>query len=84
MNTMPGPYMVGSYVGGLLITLLLTRLVRWLVRGQVKGKASALIAAGAVLAFALGLGSLTMGFVDAFVVYAPCVAVWLLVDLFRA
>jgi predicted PurR-regulated permease PerM len=52
---------VGGMVGALIITYLLTRLVGWLARRWLDGRTSAFVAFGAVLVFALAMGSTTGG-----------------------
>jgi predicted PurR-regulated permease PerM len=77
-------YMIGAYVGGLVITFALTRLVRWILRKRVRGVSAALIPAAVVLAVTLALGSLRLGFTEALMVYGPCILLWAVVDLSRS
>lgn len=76
--------LIGLYAGALLITYLLTRGTNWLLRKKTNKKTTALISFILVGLLCLLLGSPNFGFRFTFIVYIPCLLLWLLFDLRKA
>ena len=75
---------LGFYVGGLLITFIFSRIVMKLFGGRGNNVVSAIITFFILAIAVLIITSQTMGVNAAFAVYIPCLALWLVVDIFRA
>jgi len=80
-------YLIGAYVGGLLITFLLTRLARRILWRRVGPEKASIGAFIVVALLALVLGSLIMGPAEGLsgflLVYLPCLLFWLGLDFYR-
>jgi len=67
-----------------LITYILTRISNKLFRKRYTFQRTAIISFVLVGMVTLGIGSVTMGFVKSFIIYTPCLALWLVIDLLVA
>lgn len=76
--------LIGGVVGMLIITYFVSRLLhRYAFKAQLPIKKAVFVSL-ATLGLFMVLGSLGFGPVRAFLIYAPGVVVWLIVDLVRA
>jgi hypothetical protein len=80
-------YLIGSYIGALIVTLLIIRLAQRILRKWYAPKQALLRAFLAVSLFALALLSLTKGIAEGvggfLLIYLPCLLLWVCVDFFR-
>ena len=78
----PWGIIIGLYLGALYATFALTRGMNWLLRAcGTQERKSAILSFVIVGLVALLVGSHTMGFGKAFVIYIPCLILWLTVGL---
>jgi hypothetical protein len=80
-------YLIGSYIGALVVTLLISRFAQRVLRKWFTPKQALLRAFLSVSLFAVALLSLTKGTAggvgEFLLIYLPCLMLWLCVDYFR-
>ena len=75
---------MAELVGALIITYILTRAVNSMAKKRTNPTKAALITFFIVAAVALLLTSFTMSIGKGFIIYIPCLMLWLIIDLVRA
>lgn len=75
---------MAELLGALLITYLLTRAINAIAKKKTNPTRAALIAFFVVAALALLLTSFTMGISKGFILYIPCLVLWLIIDIVKA
>lgn len=75
---------VGQIMGAVVLTYLLTRAVKYLAKKGTSHIVAALIAFFVVGAISLTITSFTMGIGRGFIIYIPCLVLWLIIDIVRA
>ncbi len=75
---------MAELLGALLITYILTRAINSIAKKRTNPTKAALIAFLVVAAIALLITSVTMGIGKGFLIYVPCLVLWLIIDVVRA
>lgn len=83
---------VADYEGALLGTWLLTRLLRWLCLKRVSERDAAVAAFIGSLMVCVAVTPITFGYdkdstvglIRGLILYFPCLALWVIIDLYRA
>ncbi len=75
---------MAELIGALIITYILTRAVNSMAKKRTNPKKAALIAFFILAVVALLVTSFTMGIGKGFIIYIPCLMLWLIIDLVRA
>ena len=75
---------IAQILGALFITYLLTRAINSKAKKRTSSTKAALIAFFVVAALALMITTFTIGVGKGFILYIPCLVLWLIVDIVRA